>query len=388
MKIAIATFAQLPVPPVKGGAVETLLDYICTENEISGALEIDVFSIYDETAVRVPQKTYTKYTFIYNSQLNKFSLTNVLNKVFKTRKFLNVNIKKYITEINKQEYDFVIITSIFWELEFIADKINSPVIWYLHADALSVLNKNDIDKILSKCKAVITVSDFVSGRIEALSPKCRVITVKNCSGIKPISEEREQEVSRKIREKYGIAEDDILFTYVGRIMSIKGIKELVTAFNQLSVNNKKLLIVGSPATQEDYEYLEELKCICDKKVIFAGYIENQNLNEIYCATDAAVVPSICFEAAGLTVIEPQLCGRYVIAANIGGIPEYCENGRLVEYDDNFIENLKNAMADFCNNKDFYVSNRNRLTKYNKKSYYTDFCNVLKIIQKERELCQD
>ena len=383
MKIAIATFAALPVPPVKGGAVETLLDYVCTENEIFRDLEIDVFSIYDESAVRVPQKTYTKYTFIHNKKIKKFSIYNILNKALNTHKFLNANIKEYVTEINKKEYDFVIITSIFKELEFIAEKLKSPVIWYLHADALSVLDKADVSRIIQKCKAVITVSDFVSGRIKELSPFCQVITVKNCSGIEAISKEREQEVSGKIREKYGIAEDDILFTYVGRIMSIKGIKELVTAFNQLDSDNKKLLIVGSPTTQEDYEYLKELKSICDGNVVFAGYIENQNLNEIYCATDAAVVPSICFEAAGLTVIEPQLCGRYVIATNIGGIPEYCENGRLVEYGDSFIENLKNAMADFCNHKDYYISNCNRLIKYNKKSYYTDFCNALKTIQEER-----
>ena len=33
MKIAIATFADLPSPPVKGGAVETLIDIICQINE-------------------------------------------------------------------------------------------------------------------------------------------------------------------------------------------------------------------------------------------------------------------------------------------------------------------------------------------------------------------
>lgn len=383
MKIAIATFAALPIPPVKGGAVETLLDYICIENEILRNLEIDVFSIYDESAVRVPQKTYTKYTFIHNKKIKKFSINNILNKALNTHKFLNANIKEYVTEINKKEYDFVIITSIFKELEFIAEKLKSPVIWYLHADALSVLDKGEISRIIQKCKAVITVSDFVSGRIKELSPFCQVITVKNCSGIEAISKEREQEVSRKIREKYSIAEDDILFTYVGRITPIKGIKELISAFNQLNIDNKKLLIIGSPSTNDDCAYLKELKTICSGNVIFAGYIENQKLNAVYCATDAAVVPSICFEAAGLTVIEPQLCGRYVIATNIGGIPEYCENGRLVEFNYRFIDNLKDAMNDFCKNKSIYSENRKRLTKYNKKVYYNDFFNALKTIQEER-----
>ena len=40
MKIAIATFADLPSPPVKGGAVETLIDIICQINEKKKKIDI------------------------------------------------------------------------------------------------------------------------------------------------------------------------------------------------------------------------------------------------------------------------------------------------------------------------------------------------------------
>ena len=42
MKIAIATFADLPSPPVKGGAVETLIDIICQINEKKKKIDIDL----------------------------------------------------------------------------------------------------------------------------------------------------------------------------------------------------------------------------------------------------------------------------------------------------------------------------------------------------------
>ena len=42
MKIAIATFADLPNPPVKGGAVESLIDDLCQVNEAEHKLSIDV----------------------------------------------------------------------------------------------------------------------------------------------------------------------------------------------------------------------------------------------------------------------------------------------------------------------------------------------------------
>ena len=50
MKIAIATFADLPSPPVKGGAVETLIDIICQINEKKKKIDIDLFSIADKNA--------------------------------------------------------------------------------------------------------------------------------------------------------------------------------------------------------------------------------------------------------------------------------------------------------------------------------------------------
>ena len=64
MKIAIATFAGLPNPPVKGGAVETLIDDLCKVNELENRLTIDVLSVFDCDAVNVA-KEYKNTEFIF-----------------------------------------------------------------------------------------------------------------------------------------------------------------------------------------------------------------------------------------------------------------------------------------------------------------------------------
>ena len=64
MKIAIICSSGLPVPAVKGGAIETLVEIICKENEVYKKLDIDVYSIYDEEAI-VESKKYEKSNFIY-----------------------------------------------------------------------------------------------------------------------------------------------------------------------------------------------------------------------------------------------------------------------------------------------------------------------------------
>ena len=53
-----------PVPAVKGGAVETLVNNLLDENEIYGNLIITVVSIYDEQAKMISSK-YKNTEFIF-----------------------------------------------------------------------------------------------------------------------------------------------------------------------------------------------------------------------------------------------------------------------------------------------------------------------------------
>ena len=65
----------------------------------------------------------------------------------------------------------------------------------------------------------------------------------------------------------------------------------------------------------------------------------------YNIADIAVVPSICNEAASLTLLEYRATGLPTIASKMGGIPEYCNKNTtlLVEYNESFIEGLAEAI---------------------------------------------
>ena len=102
-----------------------------------------------------------------------------------------------------------------------------------------------------------------------------------------------------------------------------------------------------------------------------GYADHDKLNELYCAADCVVAPSICQEAAPLIALEASVCRRRLIATNIGGIPEYIDkNGLLVNYDEKFVENLAKELisvnaVDDCEICSEIVSNQ-------MESYYDDF----------------
>lgn len=380
MKIAIATFAGLPNPPVKGGAVETLIDNICKMNEIKNRLIIDVFSVYDNDANSVTKEyKSTRFIFYHKYQNRIISKKNIVRKLLGKR-IPDKTMNEIIKLINQEKYDYVVITSINYEMEYIFQKIDSKVIWYLHGDPLSIINTEAIKRIIDYCYAVFTVSNFVNKRVCSVSSKCKVITIRNCTDLLPIVDAEESIIRRKIRDKIKISDNVRLFAYIGRITPIKGVYELVEAFVLADIPDTKLLIVGAPSDTDEFCYFEKIKSISNTNILYWGYADHKSLNRLYCAADCIVAPSICQEAALLIALEASICNRPLITTNMGGIPEYIDkNAILIEYNDDFTENLIKALKDMCSNKfNQQIINKNLNMVEN---YYDDFCDALKLINK-------
>lgn len=58
------------------------------------------------------------------------------------------------------------------------------------------------------------------------------------------------------------------------------------------------------------------------RILFTGYINNEELPYMYNLANVAVLLSIWDEPAGLTMIEALSCGIPFISTYSGGIPEY------------------------------------------------------------------
>ena len=260
--------------------------------------------------------------------------------------------------------------------------VNNPLRFIYAGNLLSVLSTDAIERITNQCYSVITVSDFVKSRVKSAAPGCRAVTVRNCTDLIPIPDKEVTVVKQKIRNKAEIGMKDKLFVYIGRIIPIKGVYELVRAFVSADMQNAKLLIVGAPSNRGEEIYLEKIKEIANSNVKYWGYADHDKLNELYCAADCVVAPSICQEAAPLIALEASVCRRRLIATNIGGIPEYIDkNGLLVNYDEKFVENLAKELisvnaVDDCEICSEIVSNQ-------MESYYDDFYNALQIFDEEK-----
>jgi glycogen synthase len=116
--------------------------------------------------------------------------------------------------------------------------------------------------------------------------------------------------------------DTILFAFVGRFVSEKGIPVLLEAARQLAKEGRTFAVrlVGDGPERATLESLIRRDHL-GNHVSITGYLRGPKLTEALGDVHVVVVPSVCEETAGLAAIEQMMRGRLVIASEIGGLRE-------------------------------------------------------------------
>ena len=95
------------------------------------------------------------------------------------------------------------------------------------------------------------------------------------------------------------------YLYVGRLIECKNLRFLIERFNE---NGKPLTIVGKG------ELEQELKALAKENINFKGFIENDNLPEVYKDHDVFILPSRT-EPWGLVVDEAIYWGLPIVVSD-------------------------------------------------------------------------
>ena len=116
----------------------------------------------------------------------------------------------------------------------------------------------------------------------------------------------------KLRFEFGLAENQTVFIFVGRLESYKGIEDLLGAFGELSreMPNIALLIVGDGSQREKVAAAS----IRNPTIRYLGRLESEEVVRAYNAADVAVLPA-SFEPWGLVVNEAMASGLPVIVSD-------------------------------------------------------------------------
>lgn len=139
-----------------------------------------------------------------------------------------------------------------------------------------------------------------------------------------------------LKNNLGIEPEDIVFVFVGRLVSDKGINELIQAFQKLSkhTNRAKLLLVGSFESDLDPLSPETLLTISsNESVITAGF--QNDVRPYFSISDVLVFPSYR-EGFPNVVLQAGAMGLPSIVSNINGCNEIIiegENGMIIPVKD-------------------------------------------------------
>lgn len=116
-----------------------------------------------------------------------------------------------------------------------------------------------------------------------------------------------QESRLNFRQTYHANANDVVFLYVGRLLALKRVIELMEVFKNLNHPRAKLWIVGAGVLEDEIaEIARELP-----NVHYFGREQGSRLIEIYHAADVFVLPSFG-EAWGLVINEAMAAGKAVI----------------------------------------------------------------------------
>lgn len=403
MKIAFLTYGTSPVPATKGGAVENLIEDLLDENEEHHALDMTVFSIYEEKASE-HAKNYKHTNFKFVKCPRIVDITDKLIYLFFKYILKRENLISYRFIVRRlyvmahyprmllnEDYDKIILVTnatLFFVLKNkkVYEKYRGKVVYYLHNEVRSLFR---CEKEAASICALVGISQFVNSAFQKQVPSLKdedCYVLKNCIDTEAFSNRDETKI-RAYRNKFGLSEDDFVVIFAGRIVKEKGAMEVIEAVKASNRENIKLLIVGGGFYSSDVidKYALKLRALAEDikhRIIFTGYIDYSDMPTIYALGNVAVLPSIWEEPAGMTMVEAVIAGTPLITTNSGGIPEYIPKGAaiILERDEHLVDNIISAICDLMDNpekaKNMSEKGSELKNKLNLEMYYKNFVDII------------
>lgn len=387
-KIALVLPEVYPVPAVKGGAIEELVTILIEQNEIEQKAEFIVFSMENAEAMEIAKKyKHTKIIYLPRTTFADRLLNRVIrcsNKLVKHKTLIDIAYYRRVFDyLKKHPVDAIVAQGgLYHEMRRFAEEFGKEKI-YLHIHH-HLLCEPYIDNLYG---GVIGISDFATKEwMRTTEDKdVRAYTVYNCVNEDKFNKKISNEERQALRAEFGFTEEDTVVMYCGRILEVKGAKELVQAIININDPHVKLLMIGSAISggNEQTPYVCEVQKLVEQageRVKFTGYIDNHKLYRYYQSADMQVIPSLWEEAAGLIAIEGMLSGLPLIVTKSGGMVEYATEDVAIQVDrENIVANLEREITKLA--KDAMLREQmskvsyERAKAFPKRRFYQDFIEV-------------
>lgn len=278
--------------------------------------------------------------------------------------FMYLSIKPLIKTLLKTDREKCILHTNFISPEgfvgtLIKRKFGIPHICTIHGSDINIAPfQNKLDLILTKytlrrCDRIIVVSNKLKEKVLSIENKLRnIITIYN--GADP---EKFRHIPKDTaRRMLGIKKQDKMILYIGNLIAIKGVDNLIKAFAKLLEKYDKkesmtLFLIGDGDERGNLTNLAKTLLV-ENKVSFLGAKPHNEIPLWLNAADFFVLPSLS-EGFPLVIPEAMMCGVPIVATNVGGISEAITNkntGLLIEPDN--VDAISEAISLYLKDEQF------------------------------------
>ncbi|HZZ99704.1 MAG TPA: glycosyltransferase, partial [Candidatus Paceibacterota bacterium] len=175
--------------------------------------------------------------------------------------------------------------------------------------------------ILGSAEFITVISNYLAGYAQAINHRAEILEIPNgvdTDIFKPA--ERAQ-----LRQQLGWSATDRIIISVSRLVEKNGIADLIRAFSKLRHGQEaKLVLVGSGPLESDLRRLAHELGVIDS-VRFIGSVPYEKVPQYLAASDIFVRPSRS-EGLGTAFLEAMACGLPIVGTDVGGIPDFLEDG--------------------------------------------------------------
>ncbi len=320
MKILLVCTEKLPVPCIRGGAIQTYIDgivpYLKREHEIT------VFSVADPDLPEREIRDNIRYERATSETSEEYYQA--------VAKFLE-----------GQEFDWVIIYNRPKYLSLVAKAApNSRFLLSMHNEMFhdKKIDPQEAIICLERVEKVVTVSKFIADGIAKLFPEYQQKLQPVYAGVdlkrfQPKWTEGATEKRTEMLAAHGL-EDKQVVLCVGRLTDKKGPHLLISAIAKVIEKHPSavLLLVGSKwyGNNKENDYVREIKAEAEKlgpAVQMTGFIPPSEVAEYFLLGDIFVCASQWEEPLARVHYEAMATGLSIITTARGGNPEVIVPGK-------------------------------------------------------------
>lgn len=170
-----------------------------------------------------------------------------------------------------------------------------------------------------------------------------------------------------IKERFGLQKDGYVL-FLARLVPEKGIHYLIKAFGRIKTD-KKLVIAGgnSHAT----EYVDKIRKMAakDERIIFSGFVQGRELEELYSNAYVFVLPSD-IEGMAISLLEAMSYGNCCLVSDISENIEVVED-RAVTFKKGSVEDLREKLDRLLKDEEETARYKKESSEFICKKYHWD-----------------